>query len=289
MSSWGGGRVHFRERRLPKSVEAPTKIVEYDSKPLPSRWIVPNYFAVICAIALDEELYIDEWIRYHRLLGFSHIYIYDNSNDNILKDKESEFVTIIHFPGPVKQLEAYDIFTTTYRDKHTWGAFIDCDEFIILKRHSTIIDFLKEYSDCDGVGLNWLMFGTSNHKHYSNEPVISRFRHCAATLDSHIKTIVKLKNIYKYISPHIPLLERGSIYNTNREIIKDKFNDSIQSDVAYIHHYYTKSEEEFIKKINRGRSDIPEKRSLDELVELHSKNNNVYNSDAWDFYSKHLH
>ena len=44
----------------------------------------------------------------------------------------------------------------------------------------------------------------------------------------------------------------------------------------------------FLKKINRGRADITEKRSVEELTEIHSKNNDVYNSDAWDFYCRHL-
>ena len=186
MSSWNNGRRHFRERSV--------KRIEPITDPLPSRWIVPNYYAVICAIALNEEPYIDEWINYHRLLGFSHIYIYDNSDNNTLKDKESGFVTVIHFPGLVKQLQAYDLFVTTYKDKHSWGAFIDCDEFIVLKKHNSIIDFLKEYDDCDGIGLNWLMFGTSREKNYKNEPVLSRFCYCASTLDTHIKSIVKVNN-----------------------------------------------------------------------------------------------
>ena len=55
-----------------------------------------------------------------------------------------------------------------------------------------------------------------------------------------------------------------------------------------IHHYYTKSEQEFREKIERGRADIPEKRNLDELIDIHFKNNDTYNSDAWDFYSAHV-
>ena len=65
-------------------------------------------------------------------------------------------------------------------------------------------------------------------------------------------------------------------------------NSNGDAKVACIHHYYTKSEQEFREKIERGRSDIVEKRSLNELDDIHSKNNDVYNSDAWDFYSRHL-
>jgi len=63
MSLWSN-RVHFRERK--------TSIND----------------AVVCAIALNEDLYIDEWITYNMALGFSHIYIYDNGET--LKDKKSQ-------------------------------------------------------------------------------------------------------------------------------------------------------------------------------------------------------
>jgi hypothetical protein len=52
-----------------------------------------------------------------------------------------------------------------------------------------------------------------------------------------------------------------------------------------IQHYYTKSEEEFRNKINRGKADMIEKRSLEELVDIHLQNNDVVNTDAWDFYT----
>ena len=73
--------------------------------------------AVICVIALHEELYIDEWIQYHLALGFSHIYIYDNSDTNTLATKQSDRVIVRHFPGKQKQFEAYNQFTIQYRKK----------------------------------------------------------------------------------------------------------------------------------------------------------------------------
>jgi len=78
------------------------------------------------------------------------------------------------------------------------------------------------------------------------------------------------------------------IFDTNGQQLFDNSNNKGPLDIACIHHYYTKSEEEFLKKINRGRADITEKKSVEELIEIHSKNNDVYNSDAWNFYSRHL-
>ncbi|MEE1110133.1 MAG: glycosyltransferase family 2 protein, partial [Lachnospiraceae bacterium] len=34
----------------------------------------------VVVIVKNEELYIREWIEYHRLAGISHIYLYDNGS-----------------------------------------------------------------------------------------------------------------------------------------------------------------------------------------------------------------
>jgi len=270
MSSWG-------KPVWGKPVRRP--IVQAYGPPT-SRWVTPNYEAVVCCIALDEELYIDEWIKYNLALGFQHIYIYDNSNNYTLKDKNSDRVTVIHFPGETKMLESRDIFTLQYKNKHKWCAFIDVDEFIVLKKHNNIIDFLKDY-DYDSIALNWLMFGTSNEKEYRDEPVTSRFRYCSK--NKHYKCISKLKSIDIHISPHKALI-KGSIYDTNRKIVNDIFNPDGDYNIASIHHYWTKSEEEYKIKIQRRTPDETPMRSID--VDIHSQYNDVYNSDAWEFYSK---
>ena len=266
MSSWNNGKAHFREMKSG----------------------VSKNDAVVCAIVLNEEPYLDEWIQYHFALGFSHIYLYDNSDDHRLKNKNSDTVTIIHFPGKTKQMDAYRLFITQYKKKHQWAAVIDCDEFIVLKKHNNIISFLNEYRDCSAIALNWIMFGTSHEKTYQNQPVTSRFRYCSKSINHHVKCIVQLQHAIMYIDPHHPSLIKGQIHDTNRKIINGPFHPAGDSTIACIHHYYTKSEQEFREKIERGRADISQKRNLDELIDIHSKNNDVYNSDAWDFYSAHI-
>lgn len=250
-----------------------------------SRTIKKQTDAVICMIALHEELYIDEWIAYHLALGFSHIYIYDNSDTNTLASKQTDRVIIKHFPGKQKQFDAYNQFTIQYRKKHTWAAFIDCDEFIVLKKHRSILDFLSEYSSCESIGLNWKMFGTAHQESYDNKPVTERFQLCSTNLDRHIKSICQLNYIRTIVNPHYSELIHGSTYDTNRNIINGPYNENGTDDVACIHHYYTKSEDEFCKKIMRGRADIVERRSLTELDDIHLKNNDIKNTDAYDFFS----
>lgn len=233
--------------------------------------------AVVCAIALEEDLYIDEWIKYNIALGFSHIYIYDNGGT--LKDKKSDRVTVIPFPGEMKMLQSRDIFTLQYKNKHKWCAFIDIDEFIVLKKHNHIMEFLNEY-DYDSIALNWLMFGTSNEKEYRDEPVTKRFRYCS--ISDGYKCISKLKSINIHISSHKPQI-KGHVYDTNRNIVTELYNKG-DYNIACIHHYWTKSEEEFKLKLQKRMADEHPKRSMDLLIDIHSKNNDVYNSDAWDFF-----
>jgi hypothetical protein len=83
-------------------------------------------------------------------------------------------------------------------------------------------------------------------------------------------------------------LRSGTTCDTSYQLITGPFHPEGKTDIAYIHHYYTKSEQEFREKIERGRADTVEKRSLTELNDVHSRNNDVINTNAWDFYSKHI-
>lgn len=250
----------------------------------PKKDIVKNE-AVICAIALHEERYIDEWIQYHLKLGFYHIYIYDNSDKYVLKNRKSEYVTVIHYPGKTKQLEVYELFTVNYKRKFKWAAFIDIDEFIVLKKHQCIMELLNTYQDCDALILNWIMFGTSNEIMYRDEPVTKRFQKCSQDVHSHFKSICQLQRIMHFANPHMPAISLPTIMDTNRTNIKTHENLNGPTDIACIHHYYTKSEQEFREKIERGRADISEKRSITELDNIHTKNNDVVNQDAWNFFT----
>ena len=241
--------------------------------------------AVICAIALHEERYIDEWIQYHLKLGFYHIFIYDNSDTYVLRNRKSERVSVIHYPGKTKQLEVYELFVLNYKQKFKWGAFIDIDEFIVLKKHNHIMELLNAYQDCDALTLSWIMFGTNHETEYREEPVTKRFQKCSNQVHLQFKSICQLQYIQNYLNPHMPILsENRLIMDTNRTPIQSFDHLNGPSDVAVIHHYYTKSEQEFREKIERGRADIVEKRSLTELDEIHHKNNDVFNDDAWNHF-----
>ena len=235
----------------------------------------------ICCIALNEDLYIDEWLDYHlNTIGFNHIYVYDNSDGGTLKISRKN-VTVIHMPGPVKQVPVYNNFMENFAEFHDWCAFIDVDEFFVLHKHSSIKEYLEELSTAEAIGVNWLMFGSGGQERYEPRPVMERFvtpshDHGA---NQHIKCIVKTRNLpvngYDIqirppefqnchfpqdtpIAVHVPGGRIGVVHNT-------PFNENWDHSIIQLNHYFCKSREEFELKIKRGRADTNEKRTIKEF------------------------
>lgn len=213
--------------------------------------------AVICVIVKNEDQTLDEWIRYHRKLGFDHIYVFDNSTEFSLADWQARydgFITVRHYPGVARQRPAYNEWLKDYKDKHTWCAFIDADEFIVLKKHQNIKDMLTEHCSSGALCLNWVMFGSSGHTTYSSEPVLERFTHRCASINEHVKTIAHLPSTIRVLT-HEVITNRGVPHDTNNKRVVGPFNHNRPGDVAVIHHYVVKSLEEYMWKVERGHAD----------------------------------
>jgi hypothetical protein len=223
--------------------------------------------ALVC-IAKDEDEYIKEWIDYHKKLGFDNIFVFENNWRCKVQD---EIVTTIEFDGEVKQIPAYNTFIDRFRYDYDWVAFIDVDEFVVLKKHENIKEFLKEYDSVEnGIAINWVLFGNNEHDEPSEKwSVLERFTKREIIPNSHIKTFLKLKRFgVKMVNPHHPNV---MLNDTNLSEIIGPFNIKGNIDVAQINHYFCKTLPEFRKKIKRGRADIKVGRSIDDW-KSHNKN-----------------
>lgn len=127
--------------------------------------------------------------------------------------------------------------------------------------------FLESYSECNAIGINWAVFGNNFHKTVENNnySVLSRFTRRGDekhTTNKHIKTILKLpsKNM---MSIHNVA---NTWFNLNKEIRSGPFNEPVDWTIAQINHYFTKSDEEFLIKCNRGRADMLVKRNYNDYI-----------------------
>ena len=257
---------------------------------------------VIVCIAKLETDYIEEFVRYHLALGFKMIYIYDNEDEPtyetffLQNTKYSNNIKVFHLPHnnyeKGVQYIALDHFIENYlyKDDITHVAHIDIDEYIVLKKHNNICEFIQEYimndNNCAGIGINWRFFGSSYQTKKTNAPITTRFIMCQENGDRHIKTLFDKRYFIRYGSCHeIYPKENYHIKATNGSIIVGPFNDDIDFNVVQINHYKCKTLPEFQYIRTRQRADIPGDMNEDVLESFNKYNiNEVRDLTAYYFY-----
>lgn len=208
--------------------------------------------ALVC-IAKNEDNYIQEWVEYHLKLGFDDVFIYQNDWRCLI---ENPNVYKVEFDGIGKQMEAYNHFIQNNYMNYDWAAFIDVDEFIVLKKHANIKDFIADYEEkTDSIAINWVFFTDAGQLTVinNNYQVIDRFTKRFPNIDQHIKTISRLRKYLKYDHPHFSnMVWRDANFNIGH----GPFNPTGNGDIVQLNHYFSKTLEEFTEKIMRGRADL---------------------------------
>lgn len=242
----------------------------------------------IVAILKNESPYIREWIEYHRLLGATKFYIYDNDSEDALKDTISEYidagiVVYEHFPGRYRQTMAYTDAVQKYALRTRFMAAVDPDEFIVpVDDKYGLVDILRNIlrakPHAAGVGIPWLMFGSSHHKTRPDALVIDSYLHRAHdSFMSNIKTVFNPRLAIGFNNAHYPVYKYGAIsVNENGQEIVGKFDNQKSCTQLRINHYFTKSEEEFRAKVEKGTASKFSPRSADNFA--HWDRNEIYDA-----------
>jgi hypothetical protein len=229
--------------------------------------------SVIFTLAKYESQYIEEFVIYHIGIGVSHIYIYDNEDiptyRNILsKYIQENKVTVIHYPGNNHekgvQIMIMDHFVNNYMrtNNNTHVIGIDIDEFIVLKKHKTINDFIQEFikDNVAGITMNWRFFGSSNNKQNNFRPVTERFIMREKGYSTHVKTIFDINKFSHFRCIHIiEPIKNCVIKDTHGNIITHIAQNvnMVNNEDNYIqlNHYSSKTHEEFMYQRRRGVCD----------------------------------
>jgi hypothetical protein len=252
----------------------------------------------IFSCAKNEDIYIYEWVYYHlEICQFNKIIIYDTS-DNFSLSKTNinldDRIEIFHKPFTgnfsIIQVNYINEFIINYKNNYKWCAIIDIDEFIVLKQHNNINDFLNEHLLQGSLGVNWKFFGNNNKENYKNLPVITRFTKCENKPDKHVKCISVLNDIDYYIDAHHPKLLNGVQKNEKGKIYESSpFQYNSSCDLIQINHYIIKSREEFNKRYQnhhtRSKAQIKDfynchnKNDIEDLTALNKLYQNNYHND----------
>ena len=258
---------------MPNNARGPPS-AEIGSRDIPVGVYAPSNSTstvAMCLVIKNATLYLDEWLDFHIALGFSPIFIYDNSPDfELMMGSYSgifswydtrrdihEYIRLIHHPvGSGAQVLAYDRCIKRDASNATFAALTDVDEFLVLKTFDNVADFMDRYCDeqCGQLSINWRMMGTSNETSYQPVPILKRNLHTDQANSEHgtIKVIVRPKAVaYHMLWRHSVMLSEGYHWvDTNGKVIKRlakswrrQLNDGGPHDVAILHHYAYRSEE----------------------------------------------
>lgn len=246
----------------------------------------------ICAIIRDcRPEYITEWLQWHRKTGFSKFIIYDNDSIIPIKCSDND-VVVYRWHGRVQQHLVYadqirKQASTKYQHRCDWVAFIDDDEFIMVEDdNKTITDYIVN-CEGDALGINWLLFGTSGiEKPFAPQPEMFTMR---AELNGillpnnntcHIKSIIKTGKIVKVKNPHAFGCKTVGIFNN---AIETHLTTQPTENGLWINHYWTRTKEDYQRKIKRGRATCLKHRTMEEfdIIETASTVKDTRASEKW--------
>ena len=244
---------------------------------------------VVCAIAKHEDEYLEEWTKWYFDLGFDKIVLFDDNEDKTIVPsipKIKEYVDNgkmkIIYCGNISidyiQMRMYENFYNN--NSFAWCAFFDIDEFLVLKKHNNIHEYLSEpmFSKYGSIAISWEVYGDNGILTKEEGNVVDRFKVPAENrpIEEHVKKIIR-GNLGKIRFPNPHMLEctkKNLCCNERGDTVRHNFYRMKTSyEYAKLNHYITKSAEEFINKMLRGRAaqKVGVKRTLDSYFSTNPK------------------
>ena len=230
----------------------------------------------VVAMAKNEHLYINEWVKHYFELGFDKICIYDNDEldapyiKDFIDKKYLSKVIIYDIRGVKGEKLQHKVYTNFYnqnKDYFDWCLFCDIDEFLMgvddIKVWLSKSQFRKAYQ----IRVKWKLFGDDDIiERNTKEPVKLAFKkEIKHTLNRNLidkgnleiqgKMIVRggLGNVV-IKSPHF------ASFRTRENIIPSilpsgkpcysmvAIKENYDNENVYLYHYMTKSLSEFINQ-----------------------------------------
>ena len=211
----------------------------------------------VVAIGRMENQYAREFVEHHLGIGFDCIIIADNNHDgeqhfeDVLQDYiDSGQVIIEDYRNRVAaQRRAYAELYYLYQEKFDWFAFFDFDEHLHLRKGVTLQSLLDTSNMV--VRVNWKCFGDNGLVANDGRPLEVRFtkplphplyvQYTEHAENDHVKSIIRagLGKIEFSFNPHV-------IGNMS------PFRPYDAKAPALLHHYISKTAEEWADKITRG-------------------------------------
>ena len=177
----------------------------------------------LCCVFQNEAEWLREWIEYHKLIGITHFYLYNNESKDKYLEVLSPYllsgeVEIFEFPKTPLQVgdqqKIYNHALTLSKGHSKWLTAIDTDEFIVPWETKDLVAFLDSFpADIGSIEINWQTFGTSHVKKLHSRELLTEKLILRAPIDASIntwfKSIVKTDAANTWLNAHSCCLNPG--------------------------------------------------------------------------------
>ena len=207
-------------------------------------------------------------MKHYEKYGVDKIFLYDNNDidgenfEEVINDYiKNGFVEVMNWRGEYRAMIKImnDCYKRNYR-YYDWLIFYEIDEHIFLYNYNSIKSFLDQpkYKRCQEIYLCLVCHTDNNLLYYEDKPLAERFplkvpKTKLPGKRLELKTIIRghINGVY-ITSVHIG---DKTLKSCNSSGLHENFGQTKflgDQKYYYIDHYYSKSTEEFIQKVNRG-------------------------------------
>lgn len=247
----------------------------------------------ICSIQRDRAKWLQEWVVFHKIVGFNKFYLFlhnckDNSVEVVRELMRFYDISCFILDDSIErpQLTSYQYCYDKFGHLHDWISFLDGDEFLFSPSNLTIHEDLNQIaasSNMDAIGVYWSCFGSSG---YLSEPVglITENYRWKSNVNfepnKHIKSIVKggiHNNFHVLNNAHYFKTNNGTVDSQLRVLNGGLSNQTPCYEKLIINHYVTQSYEYYLNfKKNSGAADGSKNMVRDENWWNHHDRNDDY-------------
>ena len=220
---------------------------------------------VLCAIAKNEHLYINEWVKHYIDLGIDHIYLYDNDDKSskyvgsFISSKYADKITIINIRGIKRHFLQHQVYNVFYNHNSMffdWVLFCDIDEFLM--GIDNVKDFLSQdfFKNFEQIRVKWKLFGDDDVVKRDLSIGVKEFFKIEkpnTRVSNQGKSFIRGHKEYQINSCHY-VKGLKSCYPSGKQCSSIDFElNDYDNETIYMNHYMTKTLDEFIKqKLGRG-------------------------------------
>jgi hypothetical protein len=223
----------------------------------------PGFDLAAVAVLKNETSYIEEWLCHHMVVGVQHFFLYDNGSEDDIYEVLRRYinhgvVTIVSFPMRGLQRDAYNHALRFYGGATEWLAYFDIDEFLVPERDETVPQVLSRFPTADQVFVSRKEFCFSGHRERPDGLVTESYTLASANVprvgraEVLAKSIIRPSGVWR-MGVHSADTLNGNTINTAGEATAEGRPAIERPSFAglQMNHYYTKSWEEFQRKLNR--------------------------------------